>query len=124
MQTAVINGIPANSVADYCRLDEENANCASRFEVEVALNNTIFLYGFDVLLSESRFLSEWLYEKKGSKERLIFTRNIAAETFDVINFPNNSALNERLRIYADDIKSGMNLIIPYYPFRIILERKL
>jgi AAA15 family ATPase/GTPase len=110
MQTAVIDGIPSNSVADYCRLYEENSTRPSSFEVEVALNDTIFLYGFDVLLSESRFLTEWLYEKKGSKKRLIFTRDIASETFDIITFPNSSALNERLRIYADDIKSDGTIL--------------
>ena len=110
MQTAVIDGIPSNSAADYCRLYEENSTRPSSFEVEVALNDTIFLYGFDVLLSESRFLTEWLYEKKGSKKRLIFTRDIASETFDIITFPNSSALNERLRIYADDIKSDGTIL--------------
>lgn len=110
MQAAIIDGIPGNSVADYCRLYEENVARPSSFEVEVALNDTVYLYGFDVLLSESRFLIEWLYEKKGSKKRLIFTRDIAAETFDIISFPNSSALNERLRIYADDIKSDGTIL--------------
>lgn len=110
MQTAIINGIPSDSSADYCRLYEENVSRPSRFEVEVLLEDSVFLYGFDVLLSESRFLAEWLYEKKGSKNRLIFTRDIINESFDVNSFTNSSALDERLRIYADDIKADSTIL--------------
>jgi len=110
MQTAVVDGIPANSVADYCRLYDENIARPSSFEVEVVLEDSVFLYGFDVLLNESRFLTEWLFEKKGSKKRLIFQRDIASETFDIASFPSSAAVNERLRIYADDVKADGTIL--------------
>lgn len=110
MQTAIVDGIPSSSVADYCRLYEENIARPSSFEVEVALNDTSYLYGFDVLLSESRFQTEWLYEGKGAKKRLIFTRDIRTQSFEIASFANSNAFNERLRIYADDIKSDGTIL--------------
>lgn len=110
MQTAIIDGIPSDSAFDYCRLYEENEARPSSFEVEVALDSSIYIYGFEVLLSEGRFCTEWLLEKKGQKRRTIFIRDIEENTYDIAQYHNSTALNERLRIYADDIKSDSSIL--------------
>lgn len=110
MQTAVVDGIPASSAIDYCRLYEENINRPSRFEVEVILDGSYYTYGFEVLLSESRFLSEWLFERKGQRNRLVFSRDLRNETYTVGPYTNSIALNERLCIYADDIKTDGSIL--------------
>ncbi len=110
MQTAVVEGIPSSSISDYCRLYEENRSRPSCFEVEVILNGVFYTYGFDVLLSENRFLREWLFEKKGQKYYTVFSRDIEAENYNITTYINNSPLNERLCIYADDIKSDGSIL--------------
>lgn len=110
VQTAVVEGIPGNSTSDYCRLRDENIGLPSRFEIEVVLGNVLYTYGFEVLLSESRFLREWLLEKTGTKSRMIFSRNIEDGSYGVISYPNSAALNERLRIYIDDIKFDSSVL--------------
>lgn len=110
MQTAITNGIPSNSAADYCRLVEDNISRPSRFEVNVVLGESCYTYGFEVLLSESKFVSEWLLEHKSQKKRLIFCRDIENETYEMLSYSNDAALNERLRIYADDIKSDGSIL--------------
>lgn len=104
MQAAILEGIPSNSTMDYCRLYEENVERPSRFQVEVALGGTVYQYGFDIILNESRFLAEWLYEKKSSRKQLIFTRDVVFGTFEIASFPGSGELNDRLRFYADDVK--------------------
>lgn len=111
MQTAVTEGIPSNSISDYCRLYEENRSRPSLFEVEVVLDGAFYTYGFEVLLSESRFLREWLYEKKKQKSYLVFSRNIETESYNISPYTNSASLNERIRIYTDDIKSDGSILL-------------
>lgn len=110
MQHLVVNGIPSSSTSDYCRLYDDNVSKPSHFEIEVVLDGIYYIYGFDVLLSESRFLSEWLLERKGQKNRVVFSRNIKSGTYDVQSYVNNATLNERLQIYADDIKEDGSIL--------------
>ncbi len=104
MQSAVVTGIPSKSSMDYCRLEEGNASRSSQFEIELVLDGKYYIYGFEAILSESRFTQEWLYERKGSSRRQIFSRDIENETFEIQDF-HKAALNDRLRIYAEDIKA-------------------
>lgn len=110
MQTAVIDGIPAGSSLDYCRLYDENMNRPSRFEIDVIIAGVRLVYGFDVLLNEGRFLAEWLVERKGQRDKQIFKRDIEAQTYELPTYNGNGALNERLSIYADDIKDDGTIL--------------
>ncbi len=109
MRTAVIRGIPGASTMDYCRLQDNNVNQLSKFEIEVVLDGKYYEYGFETLLSEGRFTREWLIEHKAQSSRQIFYRNIEQETFEIQDF-HNVAVNERLRIYADDIKADKKVL--------------
>ncbi|MFR1478316.1 MAG: AAA family ATPase [Hydrogeniiclostridium mannosilyticum] len=110
MQHAIIYGIPADSVSDYCRMQDTNIDRPSIFEVEVILEGIRYIYGFEVLLNSGVFIREWLNEKKGQKSRIIFLRDIQSGTYDVESYTNDNALNERLRIYADDIKKDGSIL--------------
>ncbi|MBP1557304.1 MAG: AAA family ATPase, partial [Oscillospiraceae bacterium] len=61
MRSSVVYGINNASISDYCRLNVENANQPSRFEIDIILAEVHYTYGFEVLLSESRFTKEWLF---------------------------------------------------------------
>lgn len=104
MQHALLREIPPDASTDYCRMDESNIDRPSHFEIEVVFDNVHYVYGFEVLLNTGVFTSEWLIEKKGQKTKSIFNRDVRNGTYDVTAYANNSMLNERLRIYADDIK--------------------
>lgn len=110
MQHLVVNGIPSSATSDYCRLYDDNVSKPSHFEIEVVLDGIYYIYGFDVLLSESRFLNEWLLERKGQKNRVVFSRNIKSGTYDVQSYVNSAMINERLQIYADDIKEDGSVL--------------
>ncbi len=109
MRTAVIRGLPGSSTMDYCRLQDNNINERSKFEIEVVLDGKYYEYGFEALLSEGRFTREWLIEHKPQSTRQIYYRNIEQETFEIQDF-HNAAINERLRIYADDIKADKKVL--------------
>lgn len=110
MQTAVVAGIPSNAASDYCRLLDDNISRPTYFEVEVVLSGVYYTYGFELILYEGRFTKEWLFEQKGQKKRLVFSRDIVNATYDIASHVGNAALNERLKIYADDIKSDGSIL--------------
>ena len=104
MRRTIVQKIPAESSVDYCRKSEDNSNKPSLFEVEIVINGVRFVYGFEVVLSSGKFVREWFYEKKAQKQRIIFERNIITGEYCVTSYTNNSMYNERLTIYADDVK--------------------
>lgn len=105
MQRAVVHGIPDNSKSSYCRLKEENVNVPSLFEMQILLNDIRYTYGFKVLLSEGRIINEWLYEQKGLKEKIVFSRQVEDGMFLVDSYVSDPVLKQRLQFNADDIKT-------------------
>ena len=113
MRSSVVYGINNASISDYCRLNVENANQPSRFEIDIILAEVHYTYGFEVLLSESRFTKEWLFVEKSNKRQLVFSRDIEKEEYNVESYCNDAALNKRLGIYADDIKADSSILFLY-----------
>lgn len=74
---AVLNqGLPVNSVKDFCRNNEKNKERASAFEFQFTVGDRFYAYGFSAILSQRKVTGEWLYEllQDGSSHNL-FTRN-------------------------------------------------
>lgn len=110
MQDSVLQGIPANCNGTYCRLRKENAIQPSKFEMDVVLDGVFYTYGFEVIINLGKFTKEWLYEKKSKKTRVIFTRDVENGTYNVTSYSNNNTLNDRLAIYADDVKEDGSVL--------------
>ncbi len=110
-QLIIIDGLPTNCGSYCCRLSSNNKNNTSVFEFTVELFGKQFKYGFEVLLSNSSFEKEWLYELTYSdKYKIIFYRNIHNNTFVVDQYFKNASINERLKIYAEDVKSDDSVL--------------
>lgn len=89
----------------YCRIGEDNKDKPSYFEVEIFLNKKRYVYGFEIVLSQSRFVSEWLIELlSGNGEKIIFERDIANDEFTLCkDWENDETLMNRLDIYLEDV---------------------
>ena len=110
MQRAVMHGVPSDAISDYCRMRDEAISEPSIFEIEVVLDEVRYIYGFKALLNSGIFIQEWLKEKKKQKTRTIFTRDTQAGTYDVTSYINDAMLNDRLHIYADDVKQDGSIL--------------
>lgn len=107
----ILDGFPNESSSQYCKLKEENRDKVSRFEFTIILNGKKYNYGFEVVLSTQSFTSEWLYELTyGSNRKVIFERDILNETFTVASYFKTNVVNERLKIYAEDIKNDSSVL--------------
>ena len=68
----VANSLPLEATNKFCKANENNIKRPSLFELQFTVNRTIYAYGFTVILSERKIVSEWLYElyQNGSQKTL------------------------------------------------------
>ncbi len=65
----------------FCRNNSHNADRETMFEYEFTMGERCFAYGFTVKLREKIVCSEWLYEMKGSEEKVLFERLTGKEQY-------------------------------------------
>ena len=59
----------------YFRGDEILSKEASYFEYEISLNNKLYSYGFEIIISERKIVSEWLIDMT-NRDKIIFDRDV------------------------------------------------
>ncbi|MEN9612235.1 MAG: hypothetical protein RLZZ628_3049 [Bacteroidota bacterium] len=62
----------------WFRLDFDKVGQKSRFEFEIKCESKSYAYGFEILLWNKTFVSEWLYEVTKEQDKPIFERTILA----------------------------------------------
>ena len=104
MQHTVVRGLPNGHTNQYCKASSSNKDKASYFEMEILLNGRYYSYGYEVVLSQSRFVSEWLVELNADNtEKILFERDIQDGTYNLGSVFKQKDLFETLNIYAGDI---------------------
>ena len=105
MRQMVLYGFPEGHSNMFCKLDEKNKNLPSYFELEIKINDKYYAYGFEAILSQSRFISEWLLElTPNGKDKFIFNRDVEKHELNFGESIKRSKIFNRFKIYADDIK--------------------
>ncbi len=112
MKRVVLQGLYKGHTEMYCKIDEENKDKKSYFELEIVLDGRYYAYGFEVILNKSRFVSEWLIElTNDNKEKLIFERDIIKGTFEFGDELKEKGLIEKLKVYAEDIQEDGSVLL-------------
>lgn len=112
MQETVIRGLPTGHTDMYCKIDDVNRKKNSYFELEIMLQGKYYAYGFEVILNQSKFISEWLIElTSDNKEKLIFIRDINKGAFEFGDFLNEKGLIDKLKVYAEDIQDDSSILM-------------
>lgn len=103
IKTVIMEGLPVESVNDYCRNKDSNKDRESVFELQITVGDKFYAYGFAAVLSRRKIIEEWLYElmQDGNANNL-FSR-------DGGNMPKlgdgirlSSAEKNRFNVYAED----------------------
>lgn len=111
MRRTIIKGLPEGHTDKYCKIDPENQNKESYFELEILLNGRYYSYGFEVILNQSKFVSEWLVELNAdNSEKIIFQRNILAGTYEIGKDLKQKGLHEKIDVYASDISDDTSVL--------------
>lgn len=104
MQHTLVAGLPDGHTEKYCKINPINRDKASYFEMEIMLNKRYYAYGFEVILSQSKFVSEWLIElHSDNSEKKIFERDIESGTYILGTDLRERGLYEKMDIYAGDV---------------------
>lgn len=112
MRKVVLLGLPKGHSEQFCKSNLENSKKPSYFELELSLDGKYYAYGFEVVLRESRFVGEWLYEiRSDNSQELLFERNIEEEKYEFDGaLKKNKFVYEKLCGYAKDIRSDDSIL--------------
>lgn len=112
MRKIIISGLPKDHTEKYCKINERSKNKESYFELEIMLGDKYYAYGFEVILNQSRFVSEWLIElTPDNKEKLIFTRDIVNGSYEFGQEVKVKGLIDKLNVYAEDIQEDDSILL-------------
>lgn len=116
MKDVILNGLPS---------DCQKVNCPdqtkpSYFELEMMIHNKYYAYGFQVILSQAEFTSEWLVELKSDGSERIIYENGFAHTENRLRLPSAKEevmqnvykwIKEDFIVYSSDLNQPDNLIL-------------
>lgn len=81
VQTLISKGISTLINNQYYRGIDWDKENDSYFEYELALNNKLYSYGFEINIFKKEIVSEWLIDMTKTKEKKIFERDLKNETY-------------------------------------------
>lgn len=112
MRQIVLMGLPEGYTDRYCKASDENKDKESYFEVEIMIGEKYYAYGFEVILSQGKFVSEWLVELLAdNKEKVIFTRNITNGKYEFGDEVSEKGLIDKLNVYAEDVQKDSSVLL-------------
>lgn len=107
----VVDGLPEGISEKYCKSNNENKNAKSYFEFEIKIDDCIYAYGFEVILSLRKITSEWLVELiDEEKENTIFVRDVDNKEFEIGGMLKEKGLCDKLKNYLEDIRSDDSVL--------------
>ena len=112
MKTIVLKGTPKYIVDEYFKFDSNTIKDNTYFEVELAINDKFYAYGFQINFINNAIVDEWLIELKNNKEYPIFERNVLTSSIDRKDF--SKEISKKLDVYIDDVKSDKNILFLTY----------
>lgn len=114
MRDVVLEGLPHGHTEKYCKIAPENRKKPSYFEVELKIDDHYYSYGFEVVLDQSRFVSEWLVElvpdRGDTKEDPLFYRDVEKKELEFGSDLRKGALKRKLDVYAEDIRDESGVL--------------
>lgn len=97
-------------ISKYYKINEDNKFKTSIFEYEIELNNEVYKYGFELILSNNDLKNEWLTLLKHGKQITIFSRDIEKGKYIIGEYFSNKELINKLQVYADGIKAENSIL--------------
>ncbi len=96
------------------KLDEKYQSKPSYFEFEVLLDNSLYSYGFEIILKEARFISEWLIKlSPHGSDTKIFERDLGRGEITSELRIEDKALSNKFSVYRDDIRENGQALFLY-----------
>ncbi len=100
----VMQKVPLDITSMFFRENIENKDKLTKFEIEFIKNDSVYAYGINILLHQSKIISEWLYELYPNRddEEMIYEREL---------IDNKYAVRYNENIIKGEEKSRLNFVI-------------
>lgn len=111
IKQCVTKSIPVNATNMFCKSNKENECKPSTFELQISLNGKFYAYGFSLLLSERKVVSEWLYELyQNGSSKLLFERELDKKPIigDAVSLTKVDV--SKLKTYLEDFDETTNTL--------------
>ena len=110
-QSVIVGEVPSSYANCYCRVNNKNIDKPSHFEFTIKIGDKKYIYGFHLLINSGIFTDEYLKQYKyGTTYKTIFFRDIKNSQYEVDTFFKDDTINERLKIYAEDVVSDGSIL--------------
>ena len=103
IQDMVMGGFPRGFTNKYYRLNTENREKPSTFELELLCNDKRLCFGFSTILNKGCVVEEWLYEITASGlKKFLYKRDVMNEAFEVGSYFKTKDVVNKLNNYGED----------------------
>lgn len=99
---------PIGSIEKYCKLNKDNKNIPSFFECKLLIDDELYSYGFEVILSKGIIQSEWLKRISKNTTTCLFYKEDENDDYHFSSILNN---NSALEVYQQGIKGSNSLFL-------------
>lgn len=103
---SIIGKCPLGATEKYSKISSDNKSKPSYFEAEILINDEIYSYGFEVVLSTGVVVSEWLAKLSKENTAYLFYKNGKDDEYHFDNVLRN---NQVLEVYQQGIM-GSNVL--------------
>ena len=111
----ILNKLPTNLGSYYFREEGENKNKPTKFEVEFIKGNSIYAYGIEIICSQNKIVSEWLYELLPGEDNEIpiYERELVGDSYIFSENPEliQGADKTRLDFITNDIDKNYTTLL-------------
>lgn len=105
-QMSIVGKCPLGATEKYSKISSENKLKPSYFEAEILINEEVYSYGFEVILSTGVIVSEWLAKLSNESTTFLFYKNGKDDEYHFENVLRN---NQVLDVYQQGIM-GSNVL--------------
>lgn len=105
----LLNNIQGLFSNQYFRIHEKNKEIPSYFEYEIAKNNKLYSYGFEVNINKKEIVSEWLIDMTKNNQFVIFERDAIKKTIKTDLKIKDKVDGNRFEVCQSDILNNNNI---------------
>ncbi len=112
MRDVVLSGLPKGHTDKFCKINPDNKEKESYFEIEIMIGEKYYAYGFQVVLSRGKIISEWLVEltPNNMDGKLIFSRDVENGKYSFSKEFESKPFIKNLHVYAKDVKNDSSVL--------------
>jgi len=121
----ILYGLNNSMVDQYFRLISNRKNSPTYFEYEIAVDDKLFSYGFEVNLSRQEIVSEWLLDMSKTKMVKIFERDCQKQSITTDLKVKNKEDAQKFEVCLSDMKNNKSeLLLTEMTRRMIMAKKV